>query len=128
MTPPSGSELTSLGPVATVDRLVDLLRRERAAIAALDKDELEALADGGHDLLRSLKESLLRGGRPTGVELERFSDAVRRLVAEAEVNALLLRDANHLLAQMLGPPQTPGTYNARGELSKQVQRVAGKLI
>jgi hypothetical protein len=111
-------------PVSVVDDLVDLLRRERAAIARLDRAELESIAQGGTALIGALQTHLQAGGTVTEADRTNFSDAVRRLVSEAQINAVLLHDARTALSQMLGQPTGEGTYNARGHLSRAVRAIA----
>jgi hypothetical protein len=123
-------DIQPVGPITAVEGLVDLLRRERIAIAKLDRRELESIADGGAPLLDSLR-SFITGEGPSslaGADRDRFSESVKRLVAEAHVNALLLHDARSAVSSLLGNDQSAGTYNARGELSRAVRSIARKLV
>ncbi len=86
-------------------RLDDTLKRERSAIVALDTAALAAFEQEKLTLLDELKRSL--DGPSTA------SDA-RRLLApifvEAEINALLLKEAVGTLSSLLGITET-GVYD-----------------
>jgi hypothetical protein len=113
------------GPLSTIDDMIALLRRERNAVAQLDKTELQAVSDGRSVLVTRLKVELQGQGVPQDpAARERFSEAVRRLVAEAAVNAALLRDASNALAELMGQSQSSGTYDAKGTLSRAVSPIA----
>ncbi|MCK6545445.1 flagellar protein FlgN [Myxococcota bacterium] len=123
-------DVQPIGPITAIEGLVDLLRKERIAIAKLDRRELESIADGGAPLLDTLR-SFITGEGPNGLggeDRDRFTEAVKRLVAEAHVNALLLHDARSAVSSLLGQDQSAGTYNARGELSRAVRSIARKLV
>jgi hypothetical protein len=123
-------DVQAVGPLGAVQGLVDLLRRERIALSKLDKKELEAIADGGAELLDSLRGFIAGKGKDAlmGAERDRFSEEVKRLVAEAHVNAMLLHDARSVLAAVMGTAPASGTYDARGRLSTAVSSIARKLV
>jgi hypothetical protein len=116
---------TIAGFASTLTGLLDLLRRERAAVASLDRSELEAVVEGRSDLLRQLRRFLDRAGEPSDpVMRARFAEAVHKLVTEAAINAALLRDASDAIAAVLGAPSTDATYDAKGAMTRSARSIA----
>jgi hypothetical protein len=95
-------------------RLEELLRRERAAVAAFDVAALEAI---GAEKLELAARVAVAGDAVGGA-------ALLRVRALAEANRALLASSVEALTELLAPRSDAGTYDARARMRRQPRSLA----
>lgn len=101
-----------------IDALSELLREERQAIAKIDLAALSSLA--------SKKESLIEALSRDRSAID--PDAMRKLLAEADANRMLINDALESLREMLGGDDKSGLYDSRARYRSTSHRLIGTKL
>ncbi|MFH0900365.1 MAG: hypothetical protein V2A73_07030 [Pseudomonadota bacterium] len=107
-----------------VEHALEVLTRERAAIAALDAEELAAIAETKRGLAASLRslQHELAGSPPTSLARGSLARSLREVHAQALANALLLEDVSVTIAGTLGIAESTFTYDRRARTTGYSRR------
>jgi len=102
--------------------LEELLRVEQAAVAAYDVAALHRIVEAKNAAAAKLRQ--LTGGKqePGALAL------AQRVAALAEANAALLAASTNAIADALGVRVTPGTYDSRARMRRQLHSAGARVV
>ncbi len=108
--------------------LLDLLQRERAAIAALDAQTLHDLVPEKERAAERLAEALDAWKKAPGASIEAIAPSLHRAAAWAAANRALIDETLAALSDALGGEEAGGTYDAHARLRRRPRSYTDKRL
>lgn len=108
--------------------LLDLLQRERAAIATLDSKTLRELVPEKERAAQRLAEALDAFRKTEGADMEALAPSLHRAAAWAAANRALIDETLGALSDALGGEDGGGTYDAHARLRRRSRSYTDKRL
>lgn len=108
--------------------LLDLLQRERAAIAALDAQTLRDLVPEKERAAQRLAEALDAWKNTPGADIAALAPSLHRAAAWAAANRALIDETLEALSDALGGEEGAGTYDAHARLRRRSRSYTDKRL